>query len=85
MNQALALSSPLPGLKARATAMKARAAGLWRAYPRETLGVGVLAVIGAAAVAGSVQQASGPALQRPPRPRLHRCFSSRSLPTRRSR
>jgi len=70
MNQTLALSSPLPGLKARAIAMKARAAGPWRAYPRETLGIGVLAVIGAAAVAGSVQQASGPAPQTtaPPAP-----------------
>jgi spore germination cell wall hydrolase CwlJ-like protein len=47
MSQALALSSPVHGLKARAAA-------LWRSYPRETLGVALLGLIGAAAVAGSV-------------------------------
>ena len=46
MNQALALSRPFQGLKYRAGA-------LWRSYPRETLGVGLLGLIGAAAVAGS--------------------------------
>src|SRR5690242_13939019 len=45
MNQALALSSPLEGIKSRATAML-------RGYPRETIGLGVLGLIGFAAVAG---------------------------------
>ena len=53
MNQALALSRPFQGIKDRAGA-------LWRSYPRETLGVGLLGLIGAAAVAGSAT--SGPDL-----------------------
>ena len=47
MTASLALSPPLAALKLRATALTARAAGLWRAYPRETLGFGVLGLVGA--------------------------------------
>jgi len=54
MTASLALSPLLAALKARATALRARAIELWRAYPREALGAGLLALIGAAAIAGSV-------------------------------
>src|SRR5437868_972971 len=54
MTASLALSPPLAALKARAAAIRARAIELWRAYPREALGAGVLCLIGAAAIAGSV-------------------------------
>src|SRR3954469_14883687 len=53
MTVSLALSPPLAALKLRAAALNARAVGLWRAYPRETLGFGVLGLVGAAAIAGS--------------------------------
>jgi spore germination cell wall hydrolase CwlJ-like protein len=52
MNQTLAFSSPVEGLKARATILKAHAEKLARAYPRETIGLGVLGLIGFAAIAG---------------------------------
>lgn len=42
MAQALTLSRPLDGL-----------ARLWRAYPRETVGLGLVAIIAAAAIAGT--------------------------------
>jgi len=70
MNQAaLALSSPFAAIKSRAGAFKARAEKLARAYPRETIGAGVLGLIGFAAIAGvanstpelSVTQAAPPA------------------------
>src|SRR4051812_47599906 len=54
MTASLALSPPLAALKARAAAIRARAIEFWRTYPREALGAGVLALIGAAAIAGSV-------------------------------
>ncbi len=59
MSQALAISSPLAGLKTRASALKARAVQLGRAYPRETIGAGVLGLIGLAAVAGVANSTSG--------------------------
>jgi len=70
MNQAaLALSSPFAAIKSRAGAFKARAEKLARAYPRETIGAGLLGLIGFAAIAGvanstpelSVTQAAPPA------------------------
>jgi spore germination cell wall hydrolase CwlJ-like protein len=70
MNQALAISSPLEGLKARASALKARAVDLGRAYPRETIGLGVLGLIGFAAIAGVANSISGQQTARaaPPAP-----------------
>ena len=52
MSQALALSSPIE-------AIKARAVGLWRAYPRETVGFGALGLIGFAAIAGVANSSPG--------------------------
>ena len=53
MNQAaLALSSPFAAIKSRAGAFKARAEKLARAYPRETIGVSLLGLVGFAAIAG---------------------------------
>src|SRR6185295_8409105 len=54
MTASLALSPPFAAFKARATRIKGRAIAMWRAYPRETLGFGVLGLVGAAAIAGSV-------------------------------
>jgi spore germination cell wall hydrolase CwlJ-like protein len=67
MAEALTLSRPLDGLrqlaqrlkaharrlKAHALHLKERAAALWRAYPRETVGVGLLGVVTAAVIAVS--------------------------------
>jgi len=55
MQQAVTLSRPLDGLRKGAAGLKVRAENLWRAYPRETLGFGVLGLIAAAAIAGSAQ------------------------------
>jgi spore germination cell wall hydrolase CwlJ-like protein len=54
MAEALTLSRPLDGLRRNATRLTGRASALWRAYPRETLGVGLFSLITAAAIAGSV-------------------------------
>ena len=53
MAEALTLSRPLDGLRRNAARLPARAAALWRAYPRETLGVGLFSIIAAAAIAGT--------------------------------
>jgi spore germination cell wall hydrolase CwlJ-like protein len=55
MQQAVTLSRPLDGLRKSAARLKSRAEELWRAYPRETLGFGLLGLVGAAAIAASVQ------------------------------
>jgi len=52
MAQALPLSVPFQGISARASSLAARAKELGRAYPRETIGLGVLGLIGFAAIAG---------------------------------
>jgi spore germination cell wall hydrolase CwlJ-like protein len=54
MHQALTLSRPLDGLRRSAAQWKLRAGALWRAYPRESLGVGMLGLVAAAAIAGSI-------------------------------
>jgi spore germination cell wall hydrolase CwlJ-like protein len=53
MAEALTLSRPLDGLRRNAARAKQRAAALWRAYPRETLGFGLFTLIAAAAIAGA--------------------------------
>jgi spore germination cell wall hydrolase CwlJ-like protein len=52
MAQILTLNRPLAGLRTRAEQLKLRAAALWHAYPRETVGIGMLALAVAAALAG---------------------------------
>ena len=54
MNQVLTLSRPLDGLRRTAAGGRHRAAALWRAYPREVIGAGLLGVVAAAAIATSV-------------------------------
>jgi spore germination cell wall hydrolase CwlJ-like protein len=54
MAQALTLFRPLQALSRTAAQLRLRAEALWRAYPRETVGFGLLGLIGAAAIAGSV-------------------------------
>lgn len=54
MPETLILSRPLEGLKAHAAAARLRAGRLWRAYPRETVGVGMFGIVVAAAIGGAV-------------------------------
>ena len=53
MAQALSLVGPLDGLRHNAARVKERAVALWRAYPRETLGLGLFSLITALAIAGT--------------------------------
>ena len=53
MQQAISLSRPLDGLRKGVAQAKLRAGALWRAYPRETIGTGVLGLAIIAAVAGA--------------------------------
>ena len=59
MTQVLTVSWPLQGLSRTAARLRLRAAELCRAYPRETMGLGLLGLISAAAIAGSVHSTSG--------------------------
>jgi spore germination cell wall hydrolase CwlJ-like protein len=71
MSRAVTLSRPFEGLKARAESLKFRASELWRAYPRETVGAGMLGVIVAAAIASAANsnaQASPDVAVAPPAP-----------------
>jgi Cell Wall Hydrolase len=53
MQQAVTLSRPIDGLRRAVTQLRLRAGKLWRDYPRETVGVGVLSLTVAAAVGGT--------------------------------
>ena len=53
MAQGLALQHPLRVLRNTAAQVKLRARALWRAYPRETTGFGLLAVASAVALGGA--------------------------------
>ena len=71
MSETLTLSRPIQGLKTHAAQARLRAERLWRAYPRETVGLGVFgaivaSVIGAAAFSGS--DTAGAAQAAPPAP-----------------
>jgi spore germination cell wall hydrolase CwlJ-like protein len=69
MAQVLTLIRPLDGIRRRTAHTIDRARGLWRAYPRETIGVGLLGLIGAAAIAGSAYQpSSNQGITAPPAP-----------------
>ena len=73
MQQAVTLSRPLDGVRKATTLLKRRANGLWSAYPRETLGFGMLGLVAAAAIAGSAQstpEVSVPAAEPPAPPPL---------------
>src|SRR5579884_17270 len=52
MQQALSLSRPVDGLRKSAAQVKLHVAALWRAHPRETIGLGLLGVAVAAAIGG---------------------------------
>jgi len=67
MTQALTFSRPLDGLRRNAARAADRAAALWRAYPRETLGAGLLGLVGAAAIGGTLHS-GGTAQAAPPAP-----------------
>src|SRR6478672_9229406 len=69
MNQVLAPSRPLDGLRRQAARVQERMAALWRAYPRETLGVGVFGLVGATAIIGmSVSPPASSPQATPPAP-----------------
>lgn len=53
MQQVFGLPRPLDGLRKRAAQLKLRADALWRAYPRETVGFGVLGAAIVAALGGA--------------------------------
>lgn len=50
MTQVLAPSRPFDGSRRSAAQLKLRARSLWRAYPRETLGIGLFGMVAAAAI-----------------------------------
>jgi spore germination cell wall hydrolase CwlJ-like protein len=50
MSQALASSGSLDGLRRSAARAKLRVAALWRAYPRETVGLGLFGLVAAATI-----------------------------------
>ena len=54
MSATLTLSRPLQGLKTHAARLGLRAGTLWRAYPRETVGVGMFGLIVAGAIGAAV-------------------------------
>ncbi|HKX91944.1 MAG TPA: cell wall hydrolase [Sphingomicrobium sp.] len=72
MAKALTLPRPLKGLTVHAERLPRLAARLWRAYPRETVGLGVLSVIVAAALGGAAhsmpEAAARDAASGPPAP-----------------
>ena len=53
--QTVTLSRPFQGLRRHAARLNFRAEKLWRAYPREIVGIGVLSVAVAAAIGGAAQ------------------------------
>ena len=53
MSEALILSRPLAGLKARAAQLRLRAEALARSHPRETIGFGLLGLAIATAIGGA--------------------------------
>jgi spore germination cell wall hydrolase CwlJ-like protein len=53
MAEALTLSRPLAGLRRNVALLQRRAAAVWRRYPRETVGFGVLGLAVAGALAGA--------------------------------
>jgi spore germination cell wall hydrolase CwlJ-like protein len=60
MNHVLALSRPFEGLRRGAARLTLRVAALWHAYPRETMGLGLLSAVAAGVIASTVL--SGPSL-----------------------
>jgi len=60
MTQTMALSRPLDGLSRQAARTRQRAAALWAAYPRETLGLGLFALVAASAIASTFVTPSAP-------------------------
>jgi spore germination cell wall hydrolase CwlJ-like protein len=59
MSEALVLVRPLDGVRRLAAQVRLRAAALWRAYPRETLGAGLFGLLIASALATSGLSAPG--------------------------
>jgi spore germination cell wall hydrolase CwlJ-like protein len=68
MHQALTLTRPLDGLRRHATRLEARAAELFRAHPRETIGLGVLGLIAVSALGAAAHSTSELPAAAPPAP-----------------
>src|SRR5690348_10258529 len=66
MSQGLALQHPLRVLRTAAAQVKLRARSLWRAYPRETAGLGIFAAAAVVVIGGVAH--SAPELAAPPAP-----------------
>ena len=60
MPHSLALHRPFDGLQRSAARLKTRALTQWRAHPRELIGAGVLALVGAAAIGTTAVSIHGP-------------------------
>jgi spore germination cell wall hydrolase CwlJ-like protein len=59
MTQVLVLSRPLDGLQRKFTRAQRRARRLWRAYPRETLGLGLFGLVAFSAIVSTAVTPSG--------------------------
>ena len=68
MAQALTLSRPWAEISRTSAELKLRAAALWRAHPRKTLGIGALGAVAAAALGTAVGTAPNRAEAAPPAP-----------------
>jgi spore germination cell wall hydrolase CwlJ-like protein len=71
MSQAMASQRPLRALQTTAAQLKLRARRLWRAYPRETVGFGLLTAMAAIALGGaahSMPERPGAKADQPPAP-----------------
>src|SRR5574338_1234057 len=69
MQHSAILSRPVHRMRRKAAHMKLRAGALLRAYPRETIGLGLLSLIAAAAVGGAAHSTTeARATEAPPAP-----------------
>ena len=70
MAQAVALSRPLDGMRRTLAHVQQRGTALWRAYPREALGLGLFGLVAFSAIAsvGVTPAGSGGAKAAPPAP-----------------
>ena len=70
MTQVLTLSGPIDGLRRTADRAQRRATALWHAYPRETLGLGLVGLVAFSAIAATIvtPSLSGTAQAAPPAP-----------------
>ena len=66
MTQALTLFRPYDGLRRSSARARVRARALWRAYPREVVGAGLLGLVAAGAIATAAISGSGDRIEAAP-------------------